>query len=159
MYYSNGLSLKYDKKMRKWISNTQLTQQHSYYFSPSCHEIFHHKVFDIYTSWMTTLKCQSLTLCTATQETYNNIPIDCVLINKKKHVFKYLSQHNIQSPIKIFICTLDGHILNKSPHILHLICYYSLNTTFDSLLELLNNKICLYISTDGAQEDTNSGGG
>ena len=33
MYCSNGLSLKHDKKMRKWISNTQLTQQHSYYFS------------------------------------------------------------------------------------------------------------------------------
>ena len=109
---------------------------------------------------MTTLKYQSLTLYTATQEICNNIPIDCVPIQKKsKHVFKYLSQHNIQSSLKTIIRTLDEHILNKPPHIRHLICNYSLNTTSDSLLELLNNKTLIYLSTDGAREDTKSGGG
>ena len=74
-------------------------------------------------------------------------------------VFKYFSQHNIQSSIQKSIRTLDEYIHQQPPHIRHLIQNYELNHNSDSLLELLNNKSMIYISTDGARIDTKSGGG
>ena len=43
IYCNNGLSLTNDKKLRKWKPLKTLSQQHSYYFSPSCNEIFHYE--------------------------------------------------------------------------------------------------------------------
>ena len=160
MYCNNGLSLKYEKKLHRWKSRIQLTQQHSYYFSPSCNEIFHYKGVEKYTRWMTNIQCQSITLCTATQESCDTIHCDCVSIQlNSRQVFKYLSQHNMPSSIPTIIRTLDKYIQHKPSHIRQLICNYLLNHNSDSLLELINNKTLLYISTNCAREDTESGGG
>ena len=160
MYYNNGLSLTHDKKLRKLKSLKTLSQQHSYYFSPFCNEIFHYKEDEKYTRWMTNIQCQSITLCTGTHESCDTIPSDCVPIQpNSKEVFKYLPQHNIQSSISPIIRTLDEYIQHKPSHIRQLISNYSLNHNSDSLLDLIYNKSLLYISTDGAREETKSGGG
>ena len=109
---------------------------------------------------MTNTTCQSITLCTATQEQCDILPSDCVPIQQNNNkVFKYYPQHNIQSSISTTIRTLDEYIHQQPPHIRNLISNYELNHSSDSLLELLLNKSMIYISTDGARTDTKSGGG
>ena len=159
MYCNNGLSLTHEKKLRKWKSLETLSQQYSYYFSPSCNEIFHYEEDDKYTRWMTNIQCQSIILCTGKQESCDTIPSECVPIQpNSKQVFKNLPQHNIQSSISPIIRTLDKYIQHKPSHIRQLISNHSLNHNSDSLLELINNKSLLYISTDGDREETKSGG-
>ena len=117
MYCNNGLSLKHEKKLHRWKSLIQLTQQHSYYFSPSCNDFFHYEGVEKYTRWMTNIQCQSITLCTATQESCDTIPSDCVLIQpNSKQVFKYLSQHNMPSSIPTIIRTLDKYTTQTFTH-------------------------------------------
>ena len=49
MYCNNGLSLKHDKKVRKWKPLNTISQQHSYYFSFSYNGIFHCEEDEKYT--------------------------------------------------------------------------------------------------------------
>ena len=109
---------------------------------------------------MINIQCQSITLCTGTQESCDTIPSDCVPIQlNSKQVFKYLPQYNIQPSISPIIRTLDEYIQHKPSHIRQLISNYSLNHNSDSLLELINKKSLLYILIDGARKETKSGGG
>ena len=129
-------------------------------FSPSCNEIFHHKSDEQYTRWMKHTKYQSITLYTVTREQCDIIPSDCVLIQQNHNkVFKYFYQHNIQSSIQTNIRTLNEYIHHNPPHIRQLISKDELNHSSDSFLQLINNKSMIFISTDGAREDTKSGGG
>ena len=67
---------------------------------------------------MTNIKCQSLTLCTVTQESCDIIPSDCVPIKPNNNkVFKYSSQNNIQQSVQTNIRTLDEYIQHQPLHI------------------------------------------
>ena len=89
-------------------------------FSPSCNKIFYHEGDEQYTRWMTNIKCQSLTLCTATQESYDIISSFCVPIKpNNNNVFKCFSQNNIQQSVQTNIRTLDGDVVVFSRHFLN----------------------------------------
>ena len=108
---------------------------------------------------MTNEHCKSISLCTDIQKTCNSLPTAYIPIQQTtKYSFRYLAQHNIESFDKTIIHTLDEYIQQKLPHIRHLICNYSLHNTSDSLLECIINNSSLYMSIDGAREDTTSGG-
>ena len=67
---------------------------------------------------MTNIKCQSLTMCTATQESCDIVPSDCVQIKpNNKNVFNYFSQHNIQQSVQTNMHTLDEYIQHQPPHV------------------------------------------
>ena len=126
IYCNDGLSLKHDMKLYKWSSHIHTTQQHPYYYSPSCNEIFHHNRDEQYTRWMTDTTRQNITICTATQEQCDLLPSDCVPIQKNRNkVFKYFSQHNIKSSIK------KKHSHSRRIH-----------TTTTSTHSTLNSKLC-----------------
>ena len=150
IYCCNNNNLLHRKyRLQQWLSSPQSrTTKHIYQYSPISEEIYIQGKESIIQYFASKTNRNKMAIIKDTEDYCDQFPDDCIPITKlQDNTFQINFPHNIVNKKKKIHTTLSSYFMTRSPSIRQLIKNYSLSPS-QSLLELINNKIPLLISTD-----------